>query len=55
MLEKVDSGHHDKEIRLIDALKSQLKKIEVYGYEFEGRRFDTGTPEGYREAMIELG
>ncbi len=55
VLEKVDSGHHDKEIRLIDALKSQLKKIEIYGYEFEGRRFDTGTPEGYREAVMELG
>ena len=56
-LEKVESGHHDKEIRLIDALKMQLhdKKISVYGYEFEGRRFDTGTPEGYKDAVKELG
>jgi UTP--glucose-1-phosphate uridylyltransferase len=54
-LSKVESGHHDKEIRLIDALKSQLKTIDIYGYEFEGRRFDTGTPEGYREAVKELG
>ncbi len=54
-LSKVESSHHDKEIRLIDALKAQLKKIDIYGYEFEGRRFDTGTPEGYREAVAELG
>lgn len=54
-LARVESGHHDHEIRLIDALKSQLKNIAIYGYEFEGRRFDTGTPEGYREAVKELG
>ncbi len=52
-LDKVESGHHDKEIRLIDALTSQLKKIDIYGYEFEGRRFDTGNPDGYREAVRE--
>lgn len=54
-LEKVESSHHDKEIRLIDALKSQLKTIDIYGHEFEGRRYDTGTPEGYREAVVDLG
>ncbi len=54
-LEKVESGHHDKEIRLIDALKAQMKKIEIYGYEFEGERFDTGTPQGYKEAVRVLG
>lgn len=53
-LNRTESGHHDKEIRLIDALKSQLTKIDIYGYEFEGRRFDTGTPEGYTEAVKEL-
>ena len=52
-LAKVESGHHDKEVRLIDALTSQLKKIDIYGYEFEGRRFDTGNPDGYREAVRE--
>ena len=55
VLDKVESTHHDKEVRLIDALKSQLKTIDVYGYEFEGRRFDTGTPEGYREAVLAIG
>lgn len=52
-LAKVESGHHDKEIRLIDALTSQLKTIDVYGYEVEGKRYDTGTPEGYREAVVD--
>lgn len=55
VLEKVESGHHDKEVRLIDALTSQLKKIDIYGYEIEGKRYDTGNPEGYREAVMELG
>lgn len=54
-LARVESGHHDHEIRLIDALRAQMKKIHIYGYEFEGKRFDTGTPEGYREAVKELG
>lgn len=54
ILNRTEGGHHDKEIRLIDALKTQLKTIDIYGYEFEGRRFDTGTPEGYTEAVKEL-
>ncbi len=56
-LEKVESSHLDKEIRLIDALKAQLKakKIDIYGYEIEGQRFDTGTPAGYRDAVAALG
>ena len=54
-LDSVESGHPDREIRLIDALSSQLKTIDIFGYEFEGRRFDTGTPEGYKEAVQELG
>lgn len=45
------SGHHDREIRLIDALISQLSHIPVYGYRCEGIRLDTGTPEGYRHAV----
>ena len=46
---------HAGEIRLIDALIKQLEDIKIYGYEFEGRRYDTGTPEGYKEAVKELG
>jgi UTP--glucose-1-phosphate uridylyltransferase len=56
-LENIEHGGHDGEIRLIDALKSLLtkKEIEIYGYEFEGKRFDTGNPEGYKEAVRMLG
>ena len=46
---------HGGEIRLIDALIAQLKDIDIYGCEVEGRRFDTGTPEGYKEAVHVLG
>ena len=42
------NGH---EIRLIDALIKQLGTIPIYGYECEGIRIDTGTPEGYRKAV----
>jgi UTP--glucose-1-phosphate uridylyltransferase len=54
-LETVESSHHDKEIRLIDALTSQLGTIDIFGYEIEGKRYDTGTPAGYREAVMDLG
>lgn len=49
--------HHDptKEIRLIDAFIAQLPTTPVYGYEVEGKRIDTGTPEGYREAVQIVG
>lgn len=46
---------HGGEIRLIDALIAQLSDIDVYGYEVEGKRIDTGTPEGYKEAVQLLG
>lgn len=54
VLPKVQSGA-DGEIRLIDALIDQLGTINIYGYEFEGRRFDTGTPKGYKQAVKEWG
>ncbi len=54
ILPKVTSGHGG-EIRLIDALIAQLGTIDIYGYEMEGKRLDTGTPEGYREAVQILG
>jgi len=48
-------GSHGKEIRLIDALIAQLGSVDVYGYEVDGTRLDTGSPEGYREAVRMLG
>jgi UTP-glucose-1-phosphate uridylyltransferase len=50
VLPKVSAGQGG-EIRLIDALIEQLKTIPIYGLECEGTRIDTGTPEGYREAV----
>lgn len=54
VLRTVKTGQGD-EIRLIDGLIAQLKDVPIYGYEVEGRRLDTGTPEGYREAVQVLG
>lgn len=55
VLPKVKSSHGG-EIRLIDALMQQLKDgVAVYGYEVEGTRLDTGTPEGYKKAVGLLG
>lgn len=42
------------EIQLTDALKSMLKKKPVYGYLFEGRRYDGGDKVGYLKATVEL-
>ncbi|MCF7844954.1 MAG: NTP transferase domain-containing protein [Kiritimatiellales bacterium] len=39
------------EIRLIDALIEQMPDLPVYGYECKGTRLDTGTPEGYQDAV----
>jgi UTP--glucose-1-phosphate uridylyltransferase len=47
---------HGGEIRLIDALIDMNGKGNpIYGTEFEGTRLDTGTPEGYKEAVKVLG
>jgi len=54
VLPSVGAGHGG-EIRIIDALIEQLQSIPIYGYECEGKRIDTGTPEGYREALRVLG
>jgi UTP--glucose-1-phosphate uridylyltransferase len=61
ILPSVESGHWGVprgpdgtlrgEIRLIDALIKQLGDVPIYGYECEGTRVDTGTPEGYKDAI----
>lgn len=53
LLQRIEKGSHG-EIRLIDAL-IERNGLEIYGYVFEGTRFDTGTPEGYKEAVKVLG
>jgi UTP--glucose-1-phosphate uridylyltransferase len=54
VLPTVKSGQGG-EIRLIDALIAQKEEIAIYGYEFEGKRLDTGRPEGYKDAVQTLG
>jgi UTP--glucose-1-phosphate uridylyltransferase len=43
------------EIQLTDAIARLLLEEPVYGYEFEGRRFDCGSKLGYLEATIHYG
>jgi UTP--glucose-1-phosphate uridylyltransferase len=42
------------EIQLTDALKALLKRRAVYGYLFDGRRYDAGDKLGYLKATVEL-
>jgi len=42
----------NQEIQLTDALHLLLKQQAIYAYEFEGVRYDTGTPLGWLEATI---
>ena len=41
------------EIQLTDAISSLLDNHDVYGFEFEGKRFDCGSKIGYLKATIE--
>lgn len=49
------SAGHGGEIRLIDALMSQIGSMPIRGLVCEGERYDTGTPAGYRHAVLSLG
>ncbi|HEY83122.1 MAG TPA: UTP--glucose-1-phosphate uridylyltransferase GalU [Dehalococcoidia bacterium] len=40
------------EIQLTDGLNALLERQNVFGYRFEGRRYDTGTPLGLLKASI---
>lgn len=53
IIEKTPPGKGG-EIQLTDALKKQLKKKPVYGYLFEGNRYDGGDKVGYLKATVEL-
>lgn len=52
-LEKTSPGKGG-EIQLTDALRAVLKKGPVYGYLFEGKRYDAGDKVGYLKATVEL-
>jgi len=42
------------EIQLNDAIAADLERNMLWGYEFEGRRFDCGSKQGYVEATVAL-
>jgi len=43
------------EIQLTDGIAGLLKTRDVYGYEYEGTRYDCGSKEGFYHATLELG
>ena len=42
------------EIQLTDAIEALMEEQGVYGYEFEGVRYDAGTTMGWLKASVEL-
>jgi UTP--glucose-1-phosphate uridylyltransferase len=42
------------EIQLTDAIEALMQEQAVYGYEFEGTRYDAGTTIGWLKASVEL-
>ena len=42
------------EIQLTDAIASLLKEEPVFGYEYEGVRYDCGSKLGYLKASVEF-
>jgi UTP--glucose-1-phosphate uridylyltransferase len=42
------------EIQLTDAIQALMEEQEVYGYAFEGTRYDAGTTMGWLRASVEL-
>jgi len=52
-LESTSPGR-DQEIQLTDGLQRLLEQHPIYAYEFEGERYDVGTPLGWLQTMIAL-
>jgi UTP--glucose-1-phosphate uridylyltransferase len=42
------------EIQLTDGIAALMKKESVYAYQYEGKRYDCGSKEGFLEATVEL-
>ena len=51
-LERAEKGR-DGEIRLINAFQLLIGKMPLYGYEIEGKRYDTGDKLGFLQATID--
>ena len=54
-LEALIPAKKDDEVRLADAFKLLLRRKPVYGYEFEGKRYDCGTKLGFLKATVDFG
>jgi UTP--glucose-1-phosphate uridylyltransferase len=54
LLEETQAGAGG-EIQLTDAIARLLLEEPVYGYEFEGQRFDCGSKLGYLQATVHYG
>jgi len=52
-IESIDPGSGG-EIQLTDALKHLLRNRPIYGYRFEGKRYDAGDKLGFLEATVEF-
>ena len=53
MLASTDLGAGG-ELQLTDGLRQLLKKEKIYGYTFEGKRYDTGDKLGFLKATVEF-
>ena len=47
-------GGADGEIQLTDAIAALMEEQQVFGYEFEGIRYDAGTTMGWLRASVEI-
>ena len=54
LLEKTEPGR-GKEIQFTDALRELVKTMPVYGYKFQGKRYDAGDKLGFLQATVEIG
>lgn len=55
VLTQSNPGSRDKELRLMDGMKKFIIKSPIYGFEIEGKRFDTGSKIGYLKAVLHFG
>jgi len=53
VLEETPPGKN-REIQLTDALRGLLQRQPIYAYEFEGERYDAGTPLGWLRTIVAL-
>jgi UTP--glucose-1-phosphate uridylyltransferase len=52
-LETIEPGSGG-EIQLTDGLQHMLRSRPIYGYKFEGKRYDAGDKQGFLQATVEL-